>query len=78
MDESTGKGVYHDNLFIHFPGIVDGCLCAASGDFPTYRQKNVRMIDHKFVAFHHTSFVVISADVNNRICLFQVRAMYVF
>jgi hypothetical protein len=36
------------------------------------------MIDHKFVAFHHTSFVVISADVNNRICLFQDRAMYVF
>ncbi len=58
MDESTGKGVYNDNLFIHFPGIVDGRLCAVSGDFPTYHQKNARMIDHKFVAFHHTSFVV--------------------
>lgn len=78
MDESTGKGVYHDNLFIHFPGIVDGCLCAASGDFPTYRQKNVRMIDHKFVAFHHTFFVVISADIDNRIRLLQNRVVKYF
>lgn len=75
MNEFTGKGVYGDNFSAHFPGIIDGCFCAASGDFPADRQKNVRMVDHEFIALHYTFFVVVSADINNRICLFQNRAI---
>ena len=78
VNEFTGKGVYGDNFSVHFPGIIDGCFCAASGDFPADRQKNVCMVDHEFVALHHTSFVVISADVNNGIRLLQDRAMDIF
>lgn len=32
------------------------------------------MINHEFVAFHHTSFMIFLADVDDRIRLFQNRA----
>ena len=71
VGELPGGWIYDDNFSAHFPGVIDGCLCPTARDFPADSQKNVCMVDHEFIALHHTFFVVISADVNNRIRLFQ-------
>lgn len=63
MGKSLGRWVYDDNFSAHFSGVIDGRLCPAARDFPADSQKNVRMVDHEFIALHHTFFVVVSADI---------------
>lgn len=75
MNQPAGKWVHDDAFSLHLSCVVDGGHCAAAWDFLANSQQDISVIDHKFVAIHHTSFMILPADVDNRIRLFQNRAV---
>ena len=69
-----GSRVNQDNLPAYFPSVVHRCTGAAAPRPIVNSQQEVSVFQ-KAVAFQHTVFVVVPADIDDRISLLQDRVV---
>lgn len=78
MGELMASRVNKNNFPANLSGIVNGFRCAAVLETLANCQQDGGVIDHEFIALHHTAIVIISAYIDNGICLFKNGAVKAF
>ncbi len=71
MGDQPGDGVNHDDLPAYLPGIVHSRAGSATPCSVIDSQQDGGVFHQKTVAVQHTIFVIVPADIDNRIGLLQ-------